>query len=100
MELHFPRLAERELTDADARYRGQSARSADRFRVAVEDAMKEIAAQPLLCPAYRRSSRWLRLRKFPYVLYFQIKSLDRISILAVAHKQRRPGYWMNRLYRP
>jgi toxin ParE1/3/4 len=100
LEVKFHRLAERELTDAELRYRGQSTRVADRFLVAVDNAIQRITADPLLCDSYLRGSRWFKLRKFPYVIYFKIKSQDRIVILAFAHQQRRPGYWIGRLYRP
>ncbi len=42
-----------------------------------------------------RTIRRFLLRRFPYVIIYEIVS-DEIHILAVAHTKRRPGYWKNR----
>jgi toxin ParE1/3/4 len=46
--------------------------------------------------------RWLdsrfwfyRLNRFPYLIYYEIMP-NRVRVVAIAHKRRRPGYWRNR----
>jgi hypothetical protein len=36
------------------------------------------------------------LKRFPYGIVYQIRG-DEISIVAVAHLHRQPGYWSERL---
>jgi hypothetical protein len=40
-------------------------------------------------------SRWVRLRQFPYVIYYRIDG-DKPIVMAVAHGRRRLGYWLRR----
>jgi plasmid stabilization system protein ParE len=37
------------------------------------------------------------LRRFPYKVIFEVKSEEKLLVLAVAHTSRRPGYWQDRL---
>jgi toxin ParE1/3/4 len=63
----------------------------------VEVALNRIAAKPTACPLWRddRLYRKGRMRRFPYVIFF--REYDKtIRIVAVAHKRRRPGYWLAR----
>ena len=99
-ELDFHRLAFRELQEALRRYRTQSVKVANRFIVAVDQAIQKITANPLQWTAFHPGFRWLTVRKFPYVLYYHIISENRIRIVAVAHAKRRPGYWIKRASRP
>jgi plasmid stabilization system protein ParE len=71
LNIQFHRLAERELLRAEASYRSQSIRTADRFVQTVEKAINDIVDNPLRCPQFWRGTRWLRLRKFPYLFYFK-----------------------------
>jgi len=50
-----------------------------------------------MAPAGRRVRR-CRLSRFPYALIYTIDNGD-ILVLAVAHLQRRPDYWRDRLKR-
>jgi toxin ParE1/3/4 len=99
-EVGFDRLATQELRHAVNRYRGQSARAADRFVIAVDQALQDIAENPLLWPMFQPGFRWRRVRKFTYVLYFQIRNEVSVRVLAVAHINRKPGYWKRRAKRP
>lgn len=99
-DIGFHRLAFREYVGAIEWYRARSERAANRFIDAVDQSIQKIRENPRLWPVFRAGCRWIRTRKFPYVLYFQIGSEERIVILAVAHGHRRPGYWIRRLIRP
>jgi hypothetical protein len=41
------------------------------------------------------STRKVRLRRFPYLIYY-VELDDSLWIAAVAHQKRRPGYWSHR----
>jgi plasmid stabilization system protein ParE len=43
----------------------------------------------------RIPARQLKVRGFPYVVAYRIRS-DDVYIVAVAHTSRRPGYWKQR----
>jgi hypothetical protein len=45
---------------------------------------------------YRERFRWMRLRKFPFVIYYELRDPALVRIVAVAHAKRRPGYWLRR----
>jgi hypothetical protein len=45
---------------------------------------------------YHRHYRWVRTRRFPYILYYRLVDADEVLIVAVAHARRRPGYWLRR----
>jgi hypothetical protein len=40
--------------------------------------------------------RKVRVERFPYSVIYRIKG-DQLQIIAVAHMNRRPGYWKDRL---
>ena len=71
-------------------------RLADRFRDEVDEAVQRIARNPEAWPIFRKSYRWVRLHRFPYVLYYQTLDESRVIILAVAHAARRPAYRVRR----
>ena len=95
----FLRLAGQEYLDTLRQYARISPRVAQRFSFAVNDAVQRIAAHPLVGSTYLAPFRWVRVRKFPYLLYYNPSVLGRIIIVAVAHKMRRPGYWLRRVGR-
>jgi hypothetical protein len=43
-------------------------------------------------PIFDGASRRCQLRRFPYTVVYQA-SLDQITVLAVMHQNREPGYW-------
>jgi plasmid stabilization system protein ParE len=92
----FHRLASREFRDAYQHYARQSLKAARRFQDAVEHAIDEIAADPYRWPIFHQNYRWVKTKRFPYVLYFRILDPYHVLIVAVAHGKRRPGYWLRR----
>jgi plasmid stabilization system protein ParE len=94
------RLAGRELRRAARRYGAISPTREQRFRAAVGHALQRIATAAELCSPYGRRSRWVKPRRFPYVIYFQILSDTEAMVYAVAHDRQRPGYWIGRVGRP
>jgi plasmid stabilization system protein ParE len=66
------------------------------FRNAIDRAVQQIAAGPEQGSPFRTHYRWVRTRRFPYVLYYHILDADHVVLLAVAHARRRSGYWLRR----
>ena len=70
----------------------------EEFVQAIERALSEISSDPL---RYKRAGKNLhdfRLTRFPYHLFYHhVPDSGRITILAVAHTSRRPGYWKSRI---
>lgn len=38
----------------------------------------------------------MRVRRFSYILYYEILDPTQVVVYAVAHSSRRPGYWLRR----
>jgi len=77
-------------------YRSQSARVAVEFRVTVSDSIRQILQAPQQYPKYLFGTRRLVLRRFPFSIIY-LDDLGGISIVAVAHGKRKPGYWKQRI---
>ena len=96
-EVLFHRLAASEYLKARRWYaREGGERLAERFRHAVDEAVDRIARNPEAGAIFRKSYRWVRLHRFPYLLYYQLLDDTRVMVLAVAHAARRPAYWLRR----
>jgi toxin ParE1/3/4 len=104
MEVRFHRLAAREYRDARDWYRRRGAGLGTDFKVEVERNVERnverIVANPARWPVFREGYRRVRLRRFPYAIYYHIEDLDHILVLAIAHHKRRPGYWLTRTRKP
>jgi len=95
MSLRYHREAEAELDEALAFYAGQHASLPGRLLRDVAAGESAIAEQP---QAWRRIGgvfRVLWLRRFPYGLIYHAAGED-ITVYAVAHMRRKPGYWLGR----
>jgi plasmid stabilization system protein ParE len=84
--------AERDIADAFRWYRERNVLVADTFRVQVFASIERIAAAPLAHPADDNGLRRRVLRQFPYSVHYEVSD-DLVTVLAVAHHRRRPGYW-------
>lgn len=65
------------------------------FVAAIDRIVLDIGENSERFPAWRQSWRRGLLRRFPFVVFFEIEE-DRVSVLAVAHAKRHPGYWVAR----
>ena len=94
MEFHHRALDE--LRQAQLWYRTKSVQSAERFFGQVSRALDRVLADPASQPAIGRGFHYVRVRKFPFILVYRIRSEGNVFIVAVAHTSRRPGYWNRR----
>jgi plasmid stabilization system protein ParE len=92
----FHRLAAQEFRQARALYARRSRRAAIRFIQAIDAALQQIAEDPERWPLYHDWHRWVKTKKFPYLLVYRHAGQDSLTVVAVAHTSRRPGYWRRR----
>jgi plasmid stabilization system protein ParE len=95
--LHVLPEAEEELAAAATWYESKRAGLGVALLVTVDRAFEEICDAPTSHALWRadRSYRRKVLKRFPYVVFFQMND-DAALVVAVAHAKCRPGYWVGR----
>jgi hypothetical protein len=68
----------------------------DNFYFRVEATIEQIMEYPQLYSRRKHGARHAPLIKFPYSIVYLDKP-EMIYIVAVAHNQRKPGYWKHRI---
>jgi plasmid stabilization system protein ParE len=94
--VEFHHQAEREIHSAERWYRRRSPSSAQRFLQAVDETVQRIATAAELGSPYQQQTRWMRVKRFPYVIHYEIRDPHPIYIYAATHTSRRPSYWRRR----
>jgi plasmid stabilization system protein ParE len=61
----------------------------------VDRAVEAVTKAPLQFPVMHRDIRCVRVRRFPYSLFFRVEERE-ILVLAVFHARRSPTTWRNR----
>ena len=81
--------------------REASVEVADRFVASVESAVAAVAADPFRWRVVEEPEiRRYVFRRFPFVIYYRLEpQLERVTIYAVMHCSREPGYWRHRVKR-
>ena len=92
----FDPEARRDLRESAMWYRERSPQAAADFRAAVSRAILSIAQAPQRCPVHLYGTRRCVLHDFPFSIVY-LDDPDSVTIVAVAHHKRRPGYWKERL---
>jgi len=86
------------ISEAQAAYRWYARRSraaGEAFLAELDRAIVAIADQPATWSKHLHGTRRYLLRRFPYAIVYR-ESSERITVVAVAHGRRRPGYWRQR----
>ena len=96
MRIGYHRRALAEAEHAVQWYAGRSIGAARRLAEELEDAEAKMLSQAELCPKYHRGTRYVQLRRFPYLVVFRQQN-ETFQTIAVAHAKRRPFYWARRL---
>lgn len=60
-----------------------------------EQAINILLQHPKLGAPWRHNTRMHVLKRFPYSLIYKFSG-DELTVVAVAHQSRRPGYWSKR----
>jgi plasmid stabilization system protein ParE len=87
--------AEEELLDAARYYDACRTALGIRLLDAVGRALAAVAENPEARPALAGRVRRYLVERFPYGLLYVVHP-DAVTIVAVMHLHRRPGYWRNR----
>jgi plasmid stabilization system protein ParE len=95
--ISFHRLAVHEFLSARRWYARRSASAEAGFVAAVETALASIRANPAIGSPTHAGCRWVKVRRYSYVIYYRLMELAELRVFAVSHSSRRPGYWRRRL---
>ena len=100
MKLRVLQQAEREARDAAEWYEDRVEGLGPAFLDEYESGLERIEKDPtrfgrLETITGPREIRRLLLRRFPYLIAYEILA-DEAMVLAVAHVSRRPNYWIDR----
>lgn len=95
MRVEFHPAALQEAEDAQSWYAERSIFAASAFTRELSLAVQRVAQAPNRHPAAEARTRKAVLDRFPFTLYYRAAP-EVISVVAVAHQKRRPGYWSSR----
>jgi len=84
--------AESDLEEAFHWYEGRDAAAANAFRIEAFEAIDQLAADPMRWRTDATGNRRRLLKRFPYSIWFEVRA-ETVTVLAVAHHRRQPGYW-------
>ena len=87
--------AEAEFREALLWYFERSPLAADAFRTEVFDAIDGLEGRAEMWPEDEDGTRKYVLTHFPYTLFYEVVG-SIVTVMAVGHQRRRPGYWHKR----
>ncbi len=87
--------AEAEFREAFLWYFERSPLAANAFRTVVFDKIDALATDADSWPKDENDIHFRVLNRFPYTLHYDLHGTV-VTILAVAHQRRIPGYWRSR----
>ena len=96
MNVRFLALADQEVDEAVAWYGKQGHDISRGFLDDLDRAVRLATAYPLLATQIEPEIRRLLFVRYPYSLIYGIDN-ESIVIIAVAHQQREPRYWTDRV---
>ena len=95
LRVAFLHAARRDFEDAAVWYEERRSGLSAEFRAEVDAAVALAAEQPLRFPRNHKDIRCVRVRRFPYSVFF-LQEESRIVVLAVFHVRRDPRQWQSR----
>ena len=87
--------AEAEGREAFLWYFDRSPIAADAFRVELFDAIDGLSETARDWPEDANGTRHYHLRPFPFTVMYEVLGRN-VTVYAIAHQRRRPGYWQDR----
>jgi plasmid stabilization system protein ParE len=93
--IDFHPAATEEFEKSAQWYAERSLLAAQRFALAVDEALVKITANPDRFVQIDSVHRACSVAGFPFQIVYR-RSDNRIGVVAVAHAKRRPRYWKNR----
>ncbi|HEY3787945.1 MAG TPA: type II toxin-antitoxin system RelE/ParE family toxin [Urbifossiella sp.] len=95
--LEFDRRARAEFRSAYRWYLQAGRDVAAKFVAALDSAIVAIETNPFASAKYDHGTRAFRVKGYPYLIVFQIRSSGRLFGIAIAHVRRQRAYWKRRL---
>ena len=92
MKVGFHPAADVELRAAAAYYESRVAGLGEELIAELERLRSLIGKYPALGRRYDTVHRRVFLRRFPFALIYRVGA-SQVTIVAIAHTKRRPGYW-------
>lgn len=89
-------MARKEIEAADEWYLAHNLDASREFMAEVDAAVEEILQAPHRWAKYLYGTRRFVMQRFPFSIVY-LDDPDLITIIAVAHSKRRPGYWKDRV---
>jgi plasmid stabilization system protein ParE len=89
--------AQREYSAAVRWYQDRSRTAASRFVVEVERIIDVIAAHPDRYGWYEEPFREAGVSRYPYSIVYRVEESGDVTVFAIAHASREPGYWDDRI---
>ncbi|MBN1606481.1 MAG: type II toxin-antitoxin system RelE/ParE family toxin [Polyangiaceae bacterium] len=98
-QIKFHRAASAEAEEAVRWYNGRLRGLGEDFRLELGATVARIGEAPLLWPPspYHQRTRACLLSRFPYAVVYMVGPEGSVTVVAVAHLRRRPGYWLRRV---
>ena len=93
----FHPLAERELIEAAKFYETRAAGLGEDFVLQVERTLAGIVQKSKVGSILTRPIRRRLIPRFPFALLYQSEETQQITVIALMHLRRRPGYWKRRI---
>lgn len=95
MKLEFHPGAEADATEAQFWYAERSAIAARAFLTELTASVERVAQAPKAWPLYLAGTRRYFFPTFPFSLVYRVTE-NTLTVVAVAHHRRKPGYWSSR----
>lgn len=87
--------AEEDFDKSYEYYADKSEKVADNFYKQVDSSLNKISKNPLAYQEEHKSVRKYVMKKFPYIIYYQIKQVV-VKVIAIFHSSRNPEIWKER----
>lgn len=94
--IEFTTEARAEFDEAFDWYAARSVGAAIGFATEVDVAIESVMGDPKRFPRTYADCQVCHLKRYPYCVVYQFRG-GTITVVAVAHAKRRPGYWHTRL---
>lgn len=91
----FHPQARSEFLDAIAYYEEHGQGLGTAFNEEVRTSIDQVITNPWIGARYKAGTRRVLLRRFPFYLIYSVQA-EVVTIIAVAHQRRRPGFWDRR----
>jgi plasmid stabilization system protein ParE len=88
--------AEDDLDSSYSYYFDESSKLADAFFQSIKISLENLKKSPLSFPLIHKNLRKYTVRKFPFVIYYQVEGFI-IKVIAIFHTSRNPKIWDERI---